>query len=201
MIAPGIVGFQEDLNTRFPYDPEAAKTLLAEAGYPDGFPVTFDCPNDRYVNDEAICTAIVPMLERIGIQVTPNFQTKSLHFDKIGGKQGNETSFYMLGWTPGTFDAFNMLQNIVTMHPEGHGTWNSGHYENPRVEELTLLIQQETDEDKRNAMIREAFQIHYDEVGHIPLHQQALAWGVAETVAEVKQRPQNDVDLRYVVMK
>jgi peptide/nickel transport system substrate-binding protein len=201
MIAPGIVGFQEDLNTRFPYDPEAAKALLAEAGYPEGFPVTFDCPNDRYVNDEAICTAIVPMLERIGIQVTPNFQTKSLHFDKIGGKQGNETSFYMLGWTPGTYDAFNMLQNIVTMHPEGHGTWNSGHYENPRVEELTLLIQQETDEDKRNAMIREAFQIHQDDVGHIPLHQQALAWGVAETVAEVKQRPQNDVDLRYVVMK
>jgi peptide/nickel transport system substrate-binding protein len=200
MIAPGIIGFQEDMNERFPYDPEAAKALLAEAGYAEGFPVTFDCPNDRYVNDEAICTAIVPMLERIGIRVTPNFQTKSLHFDKIGGKEGNNTSFYMLGWTPGSYDAFNMLQNIVTMRPEGHGTWNSGHYDNPRVEELTLLIQKETDEDKRNAMIREAFQIHQDEVGHIPLHQQALAWGVADTVAEVKQRPQNDVDLRYVVM-
>ena len=54
------------MNDRFPHDPEAARAMLAEAGYPDGFPVTFDCPNDRYVNDEAICLAVVPMLKRIG---------------------------------------------------------------------------------------------------------------------------------------
>jgi peptide/nickel transport system substrate-binding protein len=50
-------------------------------------------------------------------------------------------------------------------------------------------------------LIREAFQIHQDDVGHIPLHQQFLAWGVADTVADIKQRPQNDVDLRYVIMR
>ena len=60
----------------------------------------------------------------------------------------------------------------------------------------------EVDEGKRNDMIRKAFQIHKDEVGHIPLHQQALAWGVSEkTVNKVWQRPFNDVDLRYVIMK
>ena len=84
MIAPGINGFQEDMNQPYKYDPEMSKQLLKDAGYADGFPVTFDCPNDRYVNDEAICTAIVPMLERIGIDVTLNAQTKSLHFNKIG---------------------------------------------------------------------------------------------------------------------
>ncbi len=204
MIAPGINGFQEDMNTPYAYDPELSKKLMAEAGYPDGFPVTFDCPNDRYVNDEAICTAIVPMLERIGVDVTLNAQTKSLHFNKIGRAEGNNTSFYMLGWTPGSYDALNVLQNIITLGEEGsgQGAWNSGRYSNERVEELHDLIAVTVDEDERNALIREAFQIHKDEVGHLPLHQQALAWGVrTDTIEEVIQRPFNDVDLRYVVMK
>jgi len=202
MIAPGINGFQEDMNDVYEHDPERSKELLSEAGYGDGFPVTLDCPNDRYVNDEAICTAIVPMLERIGIDITLNAQTKSLHFNKIGPAEDNNTSFYMLGWTPGSYDAHNMLQNITTMDGEAQGTYNSGRYSNPRVEELTDLIAVEIDEAKRNELIREAFKIHKDDVGHIPLHQQALAWGVRnDTVEEVVQRPWNDVDLRTVVLK
>ena len=202
MIAPGINGFQEDMNQPYKYDPEMSKQLLAGAGYPKGFPVTFDCPNDRYVNDEAICTAIVPMLERIGIDVTLNAQTKSLHFNKIGQATGNNTSFYMLGWTPGSFDAYDALQNLMTMDGEGQGTWNCGHYSNPKVEALTDQIVVEIDKDKRNELIREAFQIHKDDVGHIPLHQQALAWGVrTDKVRSVIQRPFNDVDLRTVVLK
>jgi peptide/nickel transport system substrate-binding protein len=142
------------------------------------------------------------MLERIGIDITLNAQTKSLHFNKIGPAEDNNTSFYMLGWTPGSYDAHNMLQNITTMDGEAQGTYNSGRYSNPRVEELTDLIAVEIDEAKRNELIREAFKIHKDDVGHIPLHQQALAWGVRnDTVEEVVQRPWNDVDLRTVVLK
>jgi peptide/nickel transport system substrate-binding protein len=201
MIAPGINGFQADMNEPYKHDPELSKKLLAEAGYPNGFPVTLDCPNDRYVNDEAICISVVPMLERIGIKVTLNAQTKSLHFNKIGGAEKNNTSFYMLGWTPGSYDAYNALQNLMVMEGKGKGTWNSGRYSNPKVEQLTDQIAVEVDDAKRNKLIREAFQIHQQDVGHIPLHQQALAWGVsAKTVKEVWQRPFNDVDLRYVVM-
>ncbi|MGA0769100.1 MAG: ABC transporter substrate-binding protein [bacterium] len=203
MIAPGINGFQEDMNDRPPYDPDASRRLLAEAGYPDGFPVTFDCPNDRYVNDEKICTAIIPMLERIGIKVTANFQTKSKHFNKIGKAEPSfDTSFFMLGWTPGSYDALNPLMQLMTTGTPGHGDWNCGQYNHPRVAELTEQIKTEMDEGKRNAMIREAFQIHKDDFGHIPLHQQALAWGIRnDTVQSVIQRPFNDVDLRYVSMK
>ena len=201
MIAEGINGFQPDMNKRFPYDPAASRKLLADAGYAQGFPVTFDCPNDRYVNDEAICLAVVPMLKRIGIDAKLNAQTKSLHFEKIGRKQDYNTSFYMLGWTPGSYDAHNPLVQLMSLDGEGQGTWNSGRYSNPRIEELTDLIGGETDVDKRNSMIREAFKIHQDDVGHIPLHQQALAWGIGAKVKEVKQRPNNDVDLRYVIMK
>jgi peptide/nickel transport system substrate-binding protein len=201
MIAEGNNGFQPDMNERFPYDPGAAKKLLADAGYPNGFSVTFDCPNDRYVNDEAICLSIIPMLKRIGIDVKLNAQTKSLHFEKISRTQGYNTSFYMLGWTPGSYDAHNPLVQLMSLDGEGQGTWNSGRYTHPRIEELTDLIGGEIDVDKRNSMIREAFRIHQQDVGHIPLHQQALAWGVGNRVEEVKQRPQNDVDLRYVIMK
>jgi peptide/nickel transport system substrate-binding protein len=202
MIAPGINGFQEDMNTPYAHDPEKSKKLLSEAGYANGFPVTLDCPNDRYVNDEAICTSVVPMLERVGIKVTLNAQTKSLHFNKIGQAQKNNTSFYMLGWTPGSYDAYNPLQNLMTMSGKGQGTWNCGRWTHPEVEKLTDMIAVEVDEGKRNEMIRKAFKIHQDEVGHITLHQQALAWGVSSrTVNKVWQRPFNDVDLRYVVMK
>src|SRR3546814_8343759 len=58
MFAPQINGFNAKLNERLPYDPEKAKALLAEAGYAEGFTVTLDCPNDRYVNDERICQAV-----------------------------------------------------------------------------------------------------------------------------------------------
>ena len=202
MIAPGINGFAKDLNDRYPLDPEGAKKLLADAGYPSGFTVTLDCPNDRYVNDEAICQAVVPMLSRIGVTVRLNSQTKGLHFDKIGLKEGRRTSFYMLGWTPGSYDAHNMLYNIITLNAgPGAGANNSGRYTNPRVEELTRLIGQELDKEKRTAMIHEAMKIHKEDFGHIPLHQQALAWGVRETVSAIPQAANDAVMLKYVRMK
>jgi peptide/nickel transport system substrate-binding protein len=202
MVAPGIQGFDAALNERYPHDPEAARRLLAEAGYPNGFRVTLDCPNDRYVNDEAICLAVVPMLRRIGIDVQLNAQTRSLHFNKIGATDGFNTSFYMLGWTPGSFDSLNALHNLMTLNGPGRGAWNSGKYSNPEVERLTTQIEGEMDQARRDQMIREAFRIHKEEFGHIPLHQQALAWGVrTQTVADIKQRAWDDVDLRWVTMK
>ncbi|MGE0717630.1 MAG: ABC transporter substrate-binding protein [Alphaproteobacteria bacterium] len=202
MIAPGINGFAKDLNDRPPFDPDGAKKLLADAGYPSGFTVTLDCPNDRYVNDEAICQAVVPMLARVGVTVKLNAQTKSKHFDKIGERQKWNTSFYMLGWTPGTYDAHNMLYNIITLNSgPGSGSNNSGRYTNPKVEELTRLVESETDAEKRNKMIAEAMKLHKEDYGHIPLHQQALAWGVRDTVAVIPQPPNDAVVVRAIRMK
>ncbi|TVQ36422.1 MAG: ABC transporter substrate-binding protein [Geminicoccaceae bacterium] len=202
MIAPGILGFDEDIHVPYEFNPERSRELLAEAGFPDGFPVTLDCPNDRYVNDEAICTAVVPMLRRIGIDVTLNAQTLSLHFNKIGPTENYNTSFFMLGWTPGSYDALNVLQNLITLDGPAQGTWNSGRYTHPRIEELHDIIAVTVDPEERMELLREAQQIHKDDVGHLPLHQQALAWGVrTDRVVEIIQRPFNDVDLRYVTLR
>lgn len=180
MYGPGINGFDPELNKRVPYNPDAAKKLLTEAGYPDGFEVPMNCPNDRYVNDEQICLAVVPMLKRIGITVKLNAESKSTYFQKILARN---TSFYLLGWTPDTYDAHNALFNLMaTPKPDGQGKFNLGGYSNARVDELTAAVRTELDPVKRNAMIAEASKIHKDEFGHMPVHQQALAWAAKSNV-------------------
>ncbi len=179
---------------RWPYDPEAAKMLLAEAGYPTGFEVEMDCPNDRYVNDEAICQAIAAMLARVGIKIKLNSQPKAKYFAKVTASGGYDTSFYLLGWTPNSLEPRNMLANIVGCRDEkgAGGQYNLGGYCNQRVEELNKKILIETDTGKRDDMIAEAFRIIHDEVSHVPLHQQALAWGVSKKV-KVVQRTDNQI--------
>jgi peptide/nickel transport system substrate-binding protein len=64
IIQPGMNGYTPEFDARLPYNPDAAKALLAEAGYPDGFEVRLDCPKNRYLNDEAICRAVAGMLAK-----------------------------------------------------------------------------------------------------------------------------------------
>jgi peptide/nickel transport system substrate-binding protein len=199
MVGEGINGFDKDLNKRFPYDADAAKKLLAEAGYPQGFEVTFDCPTDRYQNDERICQAVSTMLARIGIKIVPNFQTRAKYFAEILGP-GYNTSFFMLGWTPETYDAHNMLANLVAsrgVQGSSQGLFNVGGYSNKRVDELTKQIQVETDQKKRQMLISEAMKIHADEVGHIPLHQQTVVWAARKSI-DLVQLADNFFPLRFV---
>jgi peptide/nickel transport system substrate-binding protein len=198
MVGPGINGFDPSMNTRLPYDTEAAKKLLAEAGYPNGFEVTMNCPNDRYVNDGAICQAVAASLARAGVKVNLQAETKGTYFPKILKR---DTSFYLLGWTPGTYDSHNALNALMRcVDDKGSGQFNLGAYCNPKVDELTLKIQSETDKAKRDAMIKEAFKLHADDIGHLPLHQQALAWGVASNV-ELVQLADNFMPFRYMSVK
>jgi peptide/nickel transport system substrate-binding protein len=197
MVGPGINGFDEELDKARPrVDLDAARRLLAEAGYPNGFGVTMDCPNDRYVNDEAICQAVTAMLARIGVRVTLVAQTRARYFAEILGPRYN-TSFYLLGWTPATYDAHNMLFNLAATRQGSQGQFNVGGYSNPRVDELTAKIAVETDVAERNRMISEAFRIHADEVGHIPLHQQQVIWAAKANI-ELVQLADNWFPLRFV---
>ena len=198
MIGPGINGFDPAINVRMPYDVEAAKKLLTQAGYPNGFEVSMNCPNDRYVNDGKICQAVAANLSRINVKVNLQVETKGTYFPKILRR---DTSFYMLGWTAVTYDAHNALNALLRCVDEkGSGQFNLGAYCNPKVDELTAMIQSETDKPKRDAMIKEAFKIHADDIGHLPLHQQALAWGVANNV-QLVQLADNYMPFRYITVK
>ncbi|MEJ7928809.1 ABC transporter substrate-binding protein [Ramlibacter sp. AN1015] len=198
MVGPGINGFAPELNTRLPYNPEAARKLLADAGYPNGFEVTLNCPNDRYVNDGQICETVAANLSRIGVKVNLAAETKGTYFPKILRR---DTSFYMLGWTPSTYDAHNALNALMRcVDDKGSGQFNLGSYCNPKVDELIVKIQAETDKPKRDAMIKEAFKLHGDDIGHLPLHQQALAWGVNRKV-DLVQLADNYMPFKWITVK
>jgi peptide/nickel transport system substrate-binding protein len=199
MIAPELFSLSKDF-TRPKYDPDGAKKLLTEAGYPDGFEVTMDCPNDRYVNDAAICQAAVGMLARIGVKVTLLAQPKQQYFAKVLKPGGYKTSFYMLGWQPGSQDSHNVLHDIMGCRDDPkdstRGEANLGGYCNKELDALTDKVLVETDTAKRDQLIKQAFEIGIKDYGYIPLHQQALAWGVSNKV-KLSQRADNQVLLYW----
>ena len=201
MVGPGVNGYDSTLDKRYPYDPAAAKKLLAEAGYPAGFEVGFDCPNDRYFNDEAICQAVVAMLARIGVKANLLAQTKAKYFVKINAPRF-ATSFYLLGWTPGPMDALHMLVNLVETRSEDlrKGTWNEGGYSNSAVDQLIKDIAVELDNEKRNDLISKALSIVKDDFTYLPLHQQIVVWASRDNV-DLAQLGTNDFQLRYVKLK
>jgi peptide/nickel transport system substrate-binding protein len=194
MISPLLFPLAKDFK-RPAYAPDEAKKLLAEAGYPNGFEVTMDCPNDRYVNDEAICQAITSMLARVGVKINLLAQPKAKYFAKILVSGGYDTSFFLLGWTPGSFDSWNVLANMYRCRDEKGvgGNNNVGNYCNPKMEEMIKQILVEGDAAKRDQLIKTAYQLGQEqEWGYIPLHQQALAWGVSKKV-KVVQRADNQI--------
>ncbi|MBA5777390.1 ABC transporter substrate-binding protein [Stappia sp. F7233] len=198
MISPFLFSRADEFK-RYPYDPEASKKLLAEAGYPDGFSVGMDCPNDRYVNDEAICQTVAAFLARVGVKVDLNAQPKAKYFAKVLASGGYDTSFYLLGWTPSSFDSWNVLANIEGCRDDAGngGQFNLGGYCNPEVDKLAARILEENDPEKRDDLIAEAFRLTIGDVSHIPLHQQGLAWGVSDKV-DVVQRADNQFLFRSV---
>ena len=149
---PGVTGYTKALDKRLPYDVDAAKQLLADAGYPDGFEVELRCPNDRYVNDEAICTAVVGMLGKIGVKVNLFAQTKSKHFKELKDDQGD---FYMLGWGVPTLDSHYVFHYLY----ETGASWNKVNFSNADVDAAIRVMEGEVDLDKRNAAIAKAWEI------------------------------------------
>ena len=193
LIAPSVNGYDERFDQRLPFDVDKAKTLMEEAGYKDGFELTMDCPNDRYVNDEAICQAVAAMLSRINVKVNLQAQTRSLFFQKVLSR---DTSFYLHAWATSTNDGHNILYDLLNTPTSQVGTWNLGGYSNPKVDELTTQIGSEMDEARRNELMFEAFDLVRQDYAHIPLHQQTLVW-VKKKNVEVHQRPDDRLELRF----
>lgn len=208
MIGTGLNGYDASLDVRPKFDPEASKKLLAEAGYPQGFEVGLDCPNDRYVKDEAICQAAVAMLARVGVKVNLNAQTRSKYFAKIlrtssDMEKSPNTSFYMLGWSPGaTYDVHNVFEALIQTPNQktGKGLFNAGGYSNKKVDDLADAMERESDKAKRDAMIKEATKLYLDDFAYIPLHQQVVVWAAKDSV-DLVQLSDNYFPLRFVKVK
>ncbi len=196
LVAPQIQGYDPEISKVIaPFDVAAAKALLAEAGYPDGFEVGFDCPTDRYVNAEQVCQAITGMWSRIGVRAKLTVQTITPYLKKVleGG-----ADVYMLGWANSPqLDAYVMLNSVLHSKGGKFGAWNPGGYSNAKLDELTEKIAFELDMKKRQRMISEAFTIHRQEFGSIPLYLEPLVWAARKGV-EVVQTSDNKVRLWWI---
>jgi peptide/nickel transport system substrate-binding protein len=175
MVSPGVNGYTPELDQRPPHDPEAAKNLLAAAGYPDGFSVTLDCPNNRYVNDEAICRAIAAQLSKIGVDVKANAQPKHLFFALLDKRA---TDFYLAGWGIGTLDSYDVLRS----HYLSQSGENVPGYSNARVDELIKTIGKTTNTYARDAMIEEIWKLVLDDIVYIPLHYPVTVWAMRDNL-------------------
>ncbi|QGX99756.1 ABC transporter substrate-binding protein [Roseovarius faecimaris] len=197
MIAPPFVnGWTAEMDSSSMTDVEAAKALMAEAGYADGFSIQLDCPNDRYVNDEAICQAAVGMLAQIGVTVNLDAKPKAQHFPLI---TNDETDFYMLGWGVPTYDSEYIFNFLVHTRGEDRGSWNGTGFSNADVDAKIVSLASETDLKARNATIGEIWQVVQDEQLYIPIHHQVLNWGMTDKVG-IEVSPEDDPKMKFFTM-
>ena len=183
MVAPGVNGHTPELDTATKLDVEGAKKLLAEAGYPNGFELRFNTPNNRYVNDEEIAQAIVAMWARVGVKTTLAAENMATFIQKV---QNFDSSMYLLGWGVATYDAQYSLQSLIRSRTSGaDGNFNFSRISDKEVDRLVDAMKTETDVAKRNGMIRDALVRTRDEVLTIPLHHQMRPWAMKAGVSTV----------------
>jgi len=157
------------------YDPDAAKKLLAEAGYPNGFELTLSTPNDRYINDSQIAQAVAQYLSRIGIKTQVDAMTASIYFGK---RAKREFSFAMGGWPSELGEASALFQPWVATldRPNNLGTSNYGGFSDAEFDQVYLKAAVTLDADERRKMLEEATRIALAKVPHIPLHFESTIW-------------------------
>ena len=161
------------------YDPEAAKALLTEAGYPDGFGLVIGSPSDRYINDAKIAQAVAQMLTRIGIETQVDAMTATTFFSR---RNNHEFSMYLAGWGAGTGEMSSPLTALVATPDKGKGMGgtNAGQYSNPEMDELLQQALATIDDQEREKLLQKASQVVIDDYGILPLHFEVTPWAFRE---------------------
>jgi peptide/nickel transport system substrate-binding protein len=179
VVSPSVMGHDPGVKPE-PYDPEGAKKLLAEAGYPDGFTLTIATPNNRYINDEQVAQTVAQMFARVGITAKVEAMPLSVYFGKA---RNREFGVALLGWGSRAADlALRAL--VATANPDkGYGAWNWGGYSNPKLDELIARSLGTVDPARREALAREASALAAREIAFIPLHYQVVTWAMKRNIA------------------
>ena len=173
------------------HDPAKARRLLAEAGYPQGFELGLDCPNNRYVNDERICTALAGMLAKVGIKLRLNAMPRAQFFQKV---DQFDISMHLYGWGGAATDpGFTLTPVLHSRDGKGRGDFNSGRYKDPILDALIQGAEGEMDPVRRRGMMLEALQRVRQQIYVLPLHRQVIPWATRANV-KVHHRPDNVVE-------
>ncbi len=186
------------IEKRRPYDVPAANKLMAEAGYPQGFEVTLNCPNNRYINDEKICLALAAMWARINVKVKVDAQPRAIYFPRLDKL---DVSLYMLGWGGAITDAETTLTPVLRNRAaNGIGDYNYGNYKNTKLDDAAAASSKEADPAKREAFIKTALLAHNDEINHLPLHRQVIPWATRSNLSVV-HRADNVLTYEWITVK
>ncbi|GGA01338.1 peptide ABC transporter substrate-binding protein [Elstera cyanobacteriorum] len=198
LLPPGSDGYTKELDAITPYDLNKAKALMKDAGYEAGFGITMHCPNNRYVNDEKICQAVVGMLGQIGIKVTLEARPMAQHSPQI---IEGAIDFYLLGWGVPTFDGEYVLKFLYHSR-EGKGAYGSYNpkYSNAELDGMIKSLATETDKAKRDATMAKALKIAKDSLVHIPVHNQNIAWAMKANY-NIPVQTENTFFIKYVDVK
>ena len=171
------------IEARLPFDVAAARKLMADAGYPNGFEVQLDCPNNRYIQDEEICVALAAMWDKIGVKVKVVAQPRVTYFPKL---EKFDASMYMLGWGGSVTDAETTLTPVMrNLGAGGIGSYNYGRSTNAKFDDLASRSSVEADPAKRKELILAALTEWKDQVHTIPLHRQVIPWAARSNVTAV----------------
>ena len=181
MTAEGFNGYDAALE-RHPYDPEAAKALLAEAGYPDGFEVTLDASSVGFANSDALAQALASYWEKIGIKV--NLNVMSTGFGSYIAQGAGNSGLSLVGWAMYTGDGISMQERQYMKWDKeaGTGGGNYGMYDNPDVSAKIMEAMQEMDIAKRGEMVKEIDRMVLDDVANIPLFFNENIFGVRDSI-------------------
>ena len=192
MFSSTIAGYDARFDKVWPYDPQKAKQLLAQAGYPNGFSVELDCSSQQPA--DAMGQAISAMLARVGIRVAYHPLPFNILLPKLNA---SDTSMYIIGWNTGTAEAEQALVPLVrTPRNASEGEYNFGHYSNPKVDALLDAGSVEFAPDKRKALFDEAMDVLDADAAFIPLTYRHVVWGMRDNVTTVV-RPNDILELRF----
>ena len=199
-LTPSPLGGYNDaqLEARLPFDLPRARALMAEAGYADGFEVTIDCPNNRYVNDEEICLALAAMWAQLKIKVKVNAMPRANWFPKM---EKLDTSLYLLGWGGSVTDAETTLTPVMRFPAEGGiGLYNWGRVRNEKFETAAIAQNQEPDAKRREELVKTALREYKTQVHLIPLHRQVVPWAARSNV-DVVHRADNWLEVPWITIR
>jgi peptide/nickel transport system substrate-binding protein len=190
-----VEGSPAELDKRLPHHPARARSLLAQAGYPQGFGVTLDCVNIAF--RENVCQAMAAMLTQVGIRTTLSSSPSTQFFPKL--TQGT-ASFVEYGWTA-TPDAWASLNGLFrSFDKAGLGTFNAGRYSNPALHTLFDTLRTEPELTRRRAMVSAVLRMVADDLPYIPLYRRTLTWAHRKNL-QLVQWPNDTLELRWVVVK
>jgi peptide/nickel transport system substrate-binding protein len=178
-----------------PHDAARAKRLLAEAGYPDGFETQLLCPNNRYVNDERICTALSAMFAKAGVKASLALLPRAQFFQKV---DNTDFAIHLYGWGGAPTDPGLVLGPVLHSYDgKGRGDFNSGRYADPELDRLIRASEVELDPARRAALMEQALARVRTQAYVIPLHRQVIPWAVRKGVT-VFHRPDNYLEMTWV---